>query len=171
DFDGMREGSKPTLIYVDSHPDAVTRLIREIKAQNSGQNALPLSAMLVLCGDKIKNRKSVWERLRSSLGDQQVWWFKLSKQPPGGYEEDYLRMAYLDTATGLEAAVVFLIGMEDILLRHRPLNLTDDEWRAEQEEARRKLYMAMTRAGQHLVLISADKLPEDIAGSFELNGK
>ncbi|MBS7809278.1 UvrD-helicase domain-containing protein, partial [Variovorax sp. PCZ-1] len=42
DFDGMREGSKPTLIYVDSHPDAVTRLIREIKAQNSGQNALPL---------------------------------------------------------------------------------------------------------------------------------
>jgi AAA domain len=172
DFDGMREGTRPMLVYVGSPANAVTRLIREIKAQRSGENALPLSAMLVLYGDNIKNKRGIWEELRYAVGDNRVWWFNQKdqkKEPPDGYDKDYLRMAYLDTATGLEASVVFLIGMENILLGHRPLDLTDEEWDAEREDARRKMYMAMTRAGHHLVLISADKLPDDIAASFEHN--
>ena len=171
DFEGMQAGTRPLLIYADSPNDAVTRVINEIKAQRTGDNALPLTAMLLIYGENTKDKSGVWRAACAAFGEKRVWWFNKSEQkrkPPDGYDKDYLRMAYLNTATGLEGAMVFLIGMESILLGHRPLDLTDTEWSVESDEARRKLYMAMTRAGQRLVLISAEKLPDEMAQLFEL---
>ena len=68
-------------------------------------------------------------------------------------------MAYLDTATGLEAGIVFLIGVEH-LFEEEP----DSQRR---EDNARKLYMAMTRAGQRLVLLSSRRLPAAMEGLFE----
>jgi superfamily I DNA/RNA helicase len=56
---------------------------------------------------------------------------------------------------------VFLIGIEDLFID----GAVDDERR---EERLRKLYMAMTRAGQKLVLLSSRRLPPVVEALFEL---
>jgi superfamily I DNA/RNA helicase len=73
--------------------------------------------------------------------------------PPHGYGPDYLRLANLETATGLEAEVVFLLGMESLLADGAPGGDRDDALRIRREADARKRYMAMTRASRRLVLV------------------
>jgi superfamily I DNA/RNA helicase len=77
-------------------------------------------------------------------------------------------MAYLDTATGLEGCNVLLIGVEDLFFSGRVAGLGDDEQAERRDENARKLYMAMTRAGQRLVVVSAQRLPHEMEALFEL---
>jgi ATP-dependent exoDNAse (exonuclease V) beta subunit len=46
-----------------------------------------------------------------------------------------------------------------------------DELAARNEENGRKLYMAMTRAGQRLVMVAAQKLPAPIENLFQINSE
>ena len=78
-------------------------------------------------------------------------------------------MANVDTATGLEAAHVFLLGVEHLFLDALIPGITDDEYAASYEARARKLYMAMTRAGQRLVVISSQRLPKAMEQLFEVN--
>jgi UvrD-like helicase C-terminal domain/Type III restriction enzyme, res subunit len=170
-FDGMPYGVPPSLIYVDSPRDALDRLANEVAHQQT-ESKLPLSTILVIYGENLRG-EVIWKRIRQHTSMISVWWFNEKTQkkfPPDGYDKDYLRMAYLDSATGLEGAVVFLIGMEDVLLGNRPHEISNEEWTERQEESKRKLYMAMTRAGQRLVLITSSKLPYAIESLFELVG-
>lgn len=159
DFDGMNAGTAPILLYVDSPQDAVERLTNELAAVYDTQ-ITPLAATLVIYGDNVP-KKPLYERLNHYF-DGHVWWFNehtQKKLPPHGYGRDYLRLANLDTATGLEGAIVFLIGVEHLFLDPLTPGISADELAASIEERARKLYMAMTRAGQRLVLISSQRLP------------
>jgi hypothetical protein len=54
------------------------------------------------------------------------WWLNKDKKlPPLGYGRDYLRLANLETATGLDAPVVFLLGVDSLLAEHRADLATD----------------------------------------------
>ena len=157
DYAGMEQGAPPILLRVASPQDAVDRAVNEIVAL-AERHALPLSSFLVIYGAGTP-KKLLYERLCRALGTQQIWWLnKDKKQPPNGYGPDYLRLANLETATGLEGAVVFLLGMEDLLFDGTP----------EHEADARKLYMAMTRASHRLVMLSSGELPEDAAALFRL---
>jgi superfamily I DNA/RNA helicase len=68
-------------------------------------------------------------------------------------------MAYVGTATGLEAAVVFLLGVENLYPPAAEADRTPGADAGRREENAPKLYMAMTRAGQRLILISCRPLP------------
>ena len=156
DFTGMEEGAAPILLRVDTPQDAVDRAVNEIVALVA-THGLPLSAFLVIYGSDTP-RQLLYRRLCAALGAKRVWWLnKDKKQPPDGYGPDYLRLANLETATGLEGGAVFLLGMESLLA-------------VEQGDAReadaRKLYMAMTRASHRLVMLSTAEVPADALPLF-----
>ena len=64
---------------------------------------------------------------------------------------------------GSLAACVFLLGLEKLMKETAQAGVLSAQ---EREQNSRKLYMAMTRAGQRLILISTAHLPEGIAGLF-----
>jgi hypothetical protein len=154
DFTGMEEGAAPILLRVDTPQDAVDRAVNEIVALVD-THGLPLSAFLVIYGGDTP-KQLLYRRLCAALGAQRVWWLnKDKKQPPDGYGPDYLRLANLETATGLEGGAVFLLGMESLLAQGDA-----------READARKLYMAMTRASHRLVLLSTEALPADALPLF-----
>ncbi len=160
DYAGMEAGVRPMLLYAASPQDAMDRLVNEINVL-AGEG-LPLDAFLVVFGDNV-NRRALYAQLARRLGARRVWQLNegaQKKAPPGGDGADCLRVAYLDTATGLEGIVVFLIGIESLFAGEA----ADDEGR---DERLRKLYMAMTRAGQKLVLLSSRRLPSVMEALFD----
>jgi hypothetical protein len=156
DFTGMEEGAAPILLRVDTPQDAVDRAVNEIVALVA-ERGLPLSAFLVIYGGDTP-KQLLYRRLCAALGANRVWWLnKDKKQPPAGYGPDYLRLANLETATGLEGGAVFLLGMESLL------TMAEQEGR---EADARKLYMAMTRASHRLVMLTTEQVPADALSLF-----
>lgn len=169
DFGGMQPGTRPALIYTDSPQDSLDRVVNEAAESVTG-GGVPLHAMLIVYGANIQ-KSALYDRLCARLGQDEVWWFNKDGQkdaPPSGYNKDYLRMAYLDSATGLEASIVILVGMEDLFYFGQIAGLNEEEQLERSEEQVRKLYMAMTRAGQTLILVSSQRLPEATERLFDL---
>lgn len=168
DFAGMEPGAPPMLIYSDSPQDAVDRVVNEVAAL-AEQERLPMSSLLVIHGSKV-DASTLFQRLDKRVGPGRIWWMngkEHKRAPPRGYGQDYLRLARLETATGLEAAVVFLVGIEDLLSDADLPGLSEDEQARRREANARKLYMAMTRAGELLALVSSQRAPEAIERVFE----
>jgi len=169
DFSGMEPGTSPMLIYTDSPQDSVDRLVNELSA-NIQEGTLALGDVLVIYGEKVQ-KSLLYDRLCKSFGSDSIWWFnKDKKEPPSGCQRDYLRLANLETATGLEAGIVFLIGVEN-LFEEGASGQDHEEQIATQEECARKLYMAMTRAGQYLILLSSQRIPNDMEPAFQKLGE
>lgn len=167
DLSGMEAGVKPLLIHTDSPQDAVDRLVNELSA-SLREHTIALGDLLVIYGENVQ-KALLYNRLCKRFGADSVWWLNKKehrKAPPKGCERDYLRLANLETATGLEARVVFLIGVESLLADSERPDIDPEERAAIAEEGARKLYMAMTRAGQRLVLLSSRRLPAFVEGSF-----
>jgi len=161
---GMEPGVRPVVIYASTPHDAIDRVANEIVALL--RRRVPRRALLVLYGDAV-DKLALHRSLLRCAGPEHVWWFNRAQErraPPHGYGRDYLRMANVDTATGLEAAAVFLLGVESLLA---PEPDAGDTHAGLREEKRRKLYMAMTRAGERLVLVSTRPLPPGLAALFE----
>jgi superfamily I DNA/RNA helicase len=164
----MEAGAPPILIYSDSPQDAIDRVTNEVAAI-AEQEQLPMSSLLVIHGNKV-DAFTLFQKLGNRIGPDRIWWMngkEHKKAPPKGYGQDYLRLARLETATGLEATVVFLVGIEDLLSDADLPGLRDDEQARRREGNARKLFMAMTRAGQRLALISSQRAPEAIERVFE----
>lgn len=168
DLSGMALGSKPVVIYTDSPQDSVDRLLNELSTIVD-TDATALGDSLVICGEQV-HKKPLYEGLCKCFGADNVWWLNKDehkKEPPKGYQKDYLRLANLDTATGLEAGIVFLVGLENLLYDDEAFGRRINEESAAGEEKARKLYMAMTRAGKHLILLSSQKLAASLEGVFD----
>ncbi|MFC5512446.1 hypothetical protein ACFPOU_15075 [Massilia jejuensis] len=159
DFTGMEEGAAPILLRVDTPQDAVDRAVNEIVALVH-ERGVALSSLLVIYGSDTP-RQLLYRRLCGALGADRVWWLnKDKKRPPAGYGPAYLRLANLETATGLEGGAVFLLGMESLLAAGSL------EAGGAREADARKLYMAMTRASHRLVLLSTEDVPAEALPLF-----
>jgi hypothetical protein len=157
DYAEMNEGPPPLSIVVPARQDTVLRTVNEISALIESRR-LPPSAFMVVYGKKI-SRDYLYEKLCERVGENEVWWFNhpdYKKVPPNGHDSGYLRMAYVETVTGMEAPIVFLVGIEDIFWELRDAAPRSPAM----EEKARLLYMAMTRAGSRLALISSQRIPE-----------
>jgi hypothetical protein len=165
DFSAMEVGVPPVWIAVPSPQDAVDRVANEIAAL-AKQAHFPLSTILVLYGEGV-SKALLYRRLCQSLGEQRVWWLNKAenrKRPPAGDGGEHLRLASLDSATGLEATFVFLLGTD------RLLRLALGTAGAEQgaEAPARKLYMAMTRSRYRFSLFTSEPFePGYFDGIFE----
>jgi hypothetical protein len=169
DFRGMEVGTRPTLIYTDSPQDAMDRAVNEM-ASILTQAHIPLHSALLLYGDNVQ-KFDLYAQVCDRVGKDSVWWLNhkdQKKEPPSGYGKDYLRMAYLDTATGLEGSLVLMVGIESLFANDSALGLTEEAHAERQEERARKLYMGLTRAGQKLVIVSCQKIPPSIEGLFDV---
>jgi hypothetical protein len=154
DYSHMEVGAPPLLLQVASPQDAVDRVTNEITAATTN-DGLRLHDVLVIYGPNLP-KDLLYQRLCQSLGEARVWWLNKEDQkrhPPGTSAGDHLRMAYVDSATGLEATLVFVLGAERLLADAS-------------DEGARKLYMAMTRAAQRLVLVCSEPPPARIAHVF-----
>jgi hypothetical protein len=165
DFSAMEEGVPPVRIEVASPQDAVDRVANEIAALAKQAN-FPLSTILVLYGEGV-SKALLYRSLCQGLGEQRVWWLNKTenrKKPPGAHGEEHLRLASLDSATGLEATFVFLLGT-DRLLR---LALGTPGAERGAEAPARKLYMAVTRSRYRFSLFTSEPFePGYFDGIFE----
>ncbi|KKW66830.1 hypothetical protein AAV94_13905 [Lampropedia cohaerens] len=167
DLTGMEPGQPPVLVQCDSVQDCIEKLINEMQAAHR-DHALSLADMLVVYGSRV-SAYALYEQLGRHFGGETVWWFNKSetrRQPPAGYGRAYLRMANVDTATGLEAGVVFLVGVEELVSAAALADAQARDHSAAIEARARKLYMAMTRAGQSLVLLTCERVAPEIARAF-----
>lgn len=160
DFEGMATGTPPLFVLSHSPQDAIAQTCNEIAAHQKSAE-WSLSGMLLLYGKGIDKALLV-KTLKTRFGVDRIWDMNDKRAAPG--HDESLRIATVESATGLEANAVFLVGLEK-LLRNTVQSHSVTE--SELEQNARKLYMAMTRAGQRLVLISSTPLPEKIAGLFE----
>ena len=76
----------------------------------------------------------------------------------------------INSCTGMEAGVTFVLGVGALLRRAQNLELNSEESELAYRESIRKLYVSMTRAGQKLVLFSTEKLPDSINHLVEFSG-
>ncbi|ALH99552.1 DNA helicase II [Pseudomonas sp. FW306-02-F02-AA] len=159
DFEGMEAGIAPLLVPSPSPQDSIEQACNEIAA-HLDSHAIALSNMLVIHGQSI-DKKLLMGALQERFGSAKVW--DLNGKDAAQDLLDNLRVSSVDTATGLEASVVFLLGFERLL---RDTVQTESVSVDDLEQNARKLYMAMTRAGQRLVLISSTPLPTRIAQLF-----
>jgi hypothetical protein len=158
-FEGMEAGTAPLLIISQSPQDAIEQTCNEIAAYLDSQ-AITLSNMLVIHG-RSADKKLLLRSLQDRFTPAKVW--DLNGKDLARDPLDNLRISSVETATGLEASVVFLVGFEKLL---RDTVQSESVSADDLEQNARKLYMAMTRAGQRLILVSSAELPPRIAQLF-----
>ncbi|MFT4550297.1 MAG: hypothetical protein ACI8XO_004926 [Verrucomicrobiales bacterium] len=141
------EGIRPEIVLCPSEQDVRVRLVNELIALKG--DGLENGQVLVLCSNS--SPKWVGEEIGKGLGGMQwVHLADMGKRPAAAF----CQVSSLAAATGLEAAIVFLIGAEELVERASAAELSKDEQRENQRDVTRKLYMAFTRAGQRLVVLT-----------------
>ena len=151
----MPNGALPYLIQLDSPQDEIARVANEIAALV--EQGVPRKDILALhanwqgAGDLIQ---ALERRLgRGAAGD-----------PKDLYPGNYVRVTTLNAGTGLESPLVFLLGLHALFEEEHSLRLSDEEREQMLLENTRKIYMAITRAGQRLVFTYVGPLPEALQG-------
>lgn len=158
DLDKMTHGKKPQVIYTDSSQDEKLRFINELELAVKN-NAIPMEQIIVLCGETVKPW-DIKRLIENRLGRNTVVNCNNSKEL--GNIGDKIRVMSINSCTGMESGVIFVLGVGGLLDKENNLDLKDEEKTAAREESTRKLYVAMTRAGQKLVLFSTEKLPGSV---------
>ncbi len=145
---------------IDEHGEdpAVLRLRLQAALRHLGEELARLrrespqlrGCILILHADSTATR-GVTAALRRKLGSDEVADLDDRADPPA---DPFCSIARFHSATGLEAAVVFLLGIDRLLEAEGDPRL-DTEARAERAAAHtRLLYMATTRAARRLVIFS-----------------
>ncbi len=151
------EGEPPVLLPAASGHDAITRVVREI-AQLRERAPQLAGSVLVLHADSFATGSLV-SALRAKLGSEAVADLNNSRDPQPA--QPYCSVTNCMAATGLEAAVVFLLGIDGLLQCESDPRL-DASARAElAADHTRLLYMACTRAARRLVIFSSHWPPGD----------
>jgi len=151
DLMDMPHGTVPTIIVLTSGQDEITRVVNEVERLVA--QGLPRRDVLVIHADW-KGVDRVIERLGKKLGLGAV--VDPKKQDPS----DAVRVCTLNAATGLESPIVFLAGVRSLFEQEQSVRLSEEERAELVRDNTRKLYMAITRAGQRLMLTYVGELPE-----------
>ncbi|GAA5481299.1 hypothetical protein [Haloferula sargassicola] len=145
------EGEAPVILSAASPHDALARVVREIHDLRETSPHLA-GSVLVLHADSFATGGLV-NALRAKLGPDAVADLNHSRDPQP--VAPFCQVSTCMAATGLEAAVVFLLGV-DILLEKEGDPRLDEAARAElAADHTRLLYMACTRAARRLVVFSS----------------
>ena len=148
---GMPSGALPFIVQVSSEQDEVTRVVNEIRTLC--QSGVALGDILVIHAHW-QGVERLSERLQREFGTSAVI------DPKDAPKGDQIRVVTLNAATGLESPIVFLCGAHQLYEEEQSVRLSDDERAELIRDNTRKLYMAITRAGQRLVLTYVGELPD-----------
>ena len=139
-------GETPIVLTVPTAMEEIARATNEAVALRAG--GLQPGKLLVLHANS-SLESALRSALEKRLGSGQVHDAKSGSVPP----DAFCTVTTLKAATGLEAAVVILLGMSHLLEAEDDTRLSDDERRELRRDHTRMLYMGFTRAGQRLVVI------------------
>lgn len=173
-FEDMEHGEKPLVIYSSSQQDEIQRLSNELKViLNQGHLApdhiapdhiapdhIAPDHIIVLCSEVHKTYK-VKDALESRLGKGTVVNCSNSTELKGNLKGK-IRVMTINSCTGVEGILTFVIGVGYLIQNSNAIELNDDERKEIFQQSMRKLYVAMTRASQRLVLFSTVPLPEQM---------
>ncbi|MCC6606079.1 MAG: DEAD/DEAH box helicase [Anaerolineae bacterium] len=151
DVDHMPHGVLPVVIPLTSEQDEVTRVINEIGQLH--QNGVPWRDILVIHASR-EETSHIANRLNRVFG------VDTAVDPGKDNPQDQIRVCSLNAATGLESPIVFLMGIHDLYEMEQSIRLAEEERAELVRDNTRKLYMAITRAGQRLVITYVGPLPE-----------
>ena len=178
DLNNMVRGSKPRVIYSNTTQDEENRFLNELKccvtlsADSSKNNMLldpaSLNQIMVLFS-KDTNAKRLKNIIENAIGKNTVVNcndFKDLTSNLGGR----IRLASINSCTGMESGVAFVVGIGPLLNEENNLDLKEDEREIVRHESLRRLYVAMTRAGQKLILLSTQKLPNKVEALVDIDG-
>ncbi|MGL4400331.1 MAG: UvrD-helicase domain-containing protein [Luteolibacter sp.] len=152
-------GEAPVEIYVPSAQEEIARATNEVCALREA--GLQAGKLLVLHADsslEVALRKSLAMR----LGEESVHDAKSGPLPP----QAFCSVTTLAAATGLEAPVVILLGMDRLLESEKDTRLAEGERGDLRRDHTRMLYMGFTRAGQRLIILRSGSSPPAIARSL-----
>ncbi len=149
----MPAGLVPQVIMLSARQDEVSRVVNEIKAL--AHRGVPRGHILVIHAHW-QGVESLLTRLNAALGPGAAVDAKQGPQP------GCVRVCTLDASTGLESPIVFLAGISEMVEQEQSLRIADDERVDLMRDHTRKLYMAMTRAGQRLVITYTGSPPPEL---------
>lgn len=147
----MPGGMFPQVIQLTSPQDEITRVVNEI--EQLLQQGLSKRHLLVIHTD-YQGQERLLERLRAKLGPT------AAVDPKNGSPGDTIRVCTLNSVTGLESPIVFLVGVHQLFEQEQSVRLSDEERLELVRDNTRKLYMAITRAGQRVVLTYVGEVPD-----------
>jgi hypothetical protein len=153
DLGQMPPGVVPVVVPLTSEQDETTRVVNEI--QGLMQQGVRPGHILVIHADW-RGVDRLLARLRAEFGADAV---VDAKDRPRG---DFIRVCTLNAVTGLESPIVFVLGVHELYEEEQSLRLSEEERAELIRDNTRKLYMAITRAGQRLVLTYVGELPESL---------
>ncbi|MBN2385720.1 MAG: UvrD-helicase domain-containing protein [Anaerolineales bacterium] len=157
DLLNMPTGAFPQIISLTSPQDEIARLANEVAG--FVRQGYPKKHLLLLHSDG-NGVKSLIMAINERLGKD------AARDPKTDYPGDYVRVTTLNAGAGLESPIVFLAGLREMLEEEQSLRLSDDERETLIRDNTRKIYMAVTRAGQRLVLTCAGEFPEALKTAF-----
>lgn len=154
DLLNMPNGVLPEILLMPSPQDEIVRVANEVKEFVA--RGLPKKHLLLLHTSQ-QGVNALINAINSRLGKD------AARDAKSDYPGDYVRVTTLNAGAGLESPIVFLVGLRDLFEQEQSLRLSDEEREMLIKDNTRKLYMAITRAGQRLVLTHVGELPEVLA--------
>lgn len=168
-YENMAQGPVPKLLYKSTAQDCLDQLVKEVEALiNLG---LPPQQIMVLYTTGVYP-SHIEKRLEVAVGRSSIWNFskKDGESVPCKQQSGFLKIAKVEAATGLESGIVFILGVDQIFSSFENLDLSDEERDEKRQEAARKMYMAMTRAGQRLVMFATSRVSTALEKSVDVQG-
>lgn len=160
DLLNMPSGAFPEIIPLTSPQDEITRLANEV--EGFVKRGYPKRHLLLFHTDGQGVRLLI-QAIDDRLGKNAAF------DPKDTYPGDYVRVTTLNAGAGLESPIVFLAGLRQLFEEEQSLRLSDDEREDLIRNNTKKLYMAVTRAGQRLVLTYAGELPGALSEALKGN--
>ena len=144
-------GFDPAIIPTKNEQETTQKLIAELDAlaKKIAPNTAP--SILILHANS-EMLESTLKSISSALPTLNFNDTKLGPPPTNTFAQ----FSTLNAATGLEASIVFLLGIDSLLDKELSPQLTEDERTERITQNTKQLYMGFTRAAQKLVLFSSN---------------
>jgi superfamily I DNA/RNA helicase len=139
-------GETPCEIFVANAQEEIARTVNEVNSLR--KKGLHAGQLLILQANG-KLLKPLQHALAKKLGEDQWHDAKQGIAPAAAF----CTVTTLQAATGMEAAVVILLGIDHLLEKEQDPRLSPEEKAELRRDHTRLLYMGFTRAGQRLILI------------------
>ena len=161
EFFDMPKGTVPEIVPLTSEQDEITRVVNEVK--RLVQSGVPPGHILIIHADW-QGKDRLIQRLQRELGTS------AAADPAEKLPGSYVRVSTLNAATGLESPIVFLSGAHALYEEEQSVRLSDEERAELIRDNTRKLYMAVTRAGQRLVMTHVGNVPDWLSQLMPVRG-
>lgn len=153
DILNMPTGAFPQIIPLSSSQDEISRIANEVAELL--QQGCPRKDLLLLHANGT-GATNLIRAINHRAGRN------AAMDPKETYPGNYVRVTTINAGAGLESPIVFLVGLRELFEDEQSLRLSDEEREEIIRDNTRKVYMAVTRAGQRLVFTYVGDLPASL---------